>query len=330
MKTQDIQRGISSSRRRGSGDAPDIGRVSRLRGDPNPQTDTRRLRRRGETRLNAARKRTLLIWSVMLGCMTLAVLCVAFSLWIQSREPTEVTATNSGETEARERIASKFPSPSREQALEQVKLALTNRNPGLLASLFRMGDASSAEVLDFLQSSEQQDGSLVRYDWLSSLDADGLLLEGVLVVYTKHEKPVERIAFLTPDESGNWKLDFESFARSIRPSWKELLGKQADEALVRVLVGRDYYYNGIYSEKEWICYTIASPDMEELLRGYCKVGSPEAERMQGLFTQGQKPSRATLEIRHRMEAESKQFEITRLVARDWVVAESPARRAGGI
>ena len=324
MKTQDIQRGIASSRRQ-SGQAPDIGRVSRLRGPTSP-TPSHRLRRRGGAKLNPARRRALLIWSVMLGLGTLAVLGVAFSLWVKTRVSPEAVATTWDETAASERVASKFPSPSREQALEQVKRALTNRNADQMASLFRMGDATSTEVLDFLKSSEKRDGSVERYDWLSSMDADGLLLEGVLVVYKNYEKPVERIAFLTPDESGNWKVDFEAFARSIRPSWKELLAKRTDEALVRVLVGHDYYYNGPYNEKEWICYTIASPDTEELLRGYCKVGSPEAEKMEQLFAQGKKMSRATLEIRRNKEAESKQFEITRIVAGDWVVAETPARR----
>lgn len=325
MKPQDIQCGIASSRRRGSGEAPDIGRVSRLRGGPTSSTDTSRLRRRG-ARPNAARKRVMLIWSAVLGAATVAVLGVAFFLWIDMRVSSGDLAVTSDRTEIHERIASKFPSPSREQALEQVKRAVTNRNQDQISFLFRMGGATSAEILDFLKSSEQRDGVVERYDWLSSLDSNGLLLEGVLVVYKNGEKSVERIAFLTPDESGDWKLDFDAFARSIQPSWEELLSAKSDKALVRVLVGRDYYYNGLYDEKEWICYTISSPDMEELLRGYCKTGSPEAAEMEKLFAQGQKMSRATLEIHHDKQAESKQFEITRIVAGDWVVAETPARR----
>jgi hypothetical protein len=325
MKTPDIQCGIASSRRRGSGEAPDIGRVSRLRGGPPSQTGTPHLRRRG-AKPNAARKRVMLIWSAILGTATLTVLGVVFALWVNARLSSRVLVTTSEQTEDNDRIASKFPSPSREQALEQVKRAVTNRNQDQISSLFRMGGATSSEIMDFLKSSEQRDGAIERYDWLSSQDSKGLLLEGVLVVYKNGGKPVERIAFLTPDESGDWKLDFDAFARSIRPSWKDLLSAKANDALVRVLVGRDYYYNGLYHEKEWICYTIASPDMEELLRGYCKVGSPEAAEMEELFAQGRKMCRATLQIHHNKQAESKQFEITRIVAGDWVVAEVPERR----
>lgn len=267
----------------------------------------------------------MLIWSVMLATVTLAVLGVCFSLWVRTRISSEVVATVSDETPASERVASKFPSPSQEEALELVKRALANRNQSQIPSLFRMGDATGAEVLDFLESSGERDGAVERYDWLSSMDSDGLLLEGVLVVYKNDAKPIERIAFLTPDDSGSWKVDFDAFARSTRPSWEELLTKKADVALVRVMVGHDYYYNGIYNEKEWICYTIASPDTEELLRGYCKVGSPEAEKMELLFSEGQKMSRATIEIRRNKEAESKQFEITRMLAGDWVLAGIPAR-----
>ncbi|GAA5131699.1 hypothetical protein JIN84_07060 [Luteolibacter yonseiensis] len=325
MKTPDIQCGIASTRRRTGGEAPDIGRVSRLRGGLTSSTGTRRLRRRGEGKPDANRSRVLLVWSVLLGGATLGVLGVCFSLWAKSRVFQNVVRTHPGEPVAEERVVSKFPSPSKEQALEKVKRALTNRNQDQMPALFRMGGATSAEVLEFLKSSEQRDGVVERYDWLSSMDTDGLLLEGVLVVYKNSERPVERLAFLTPDEAGEWKVDFDAFARSNRPSWQDLVTKKIDQGVVRVLVGNDSYYNGLYTEKDWVCYTIASPDTEELLRGYCKVGSAEARRMEQLFSQGQKMSRATIEIRRNSEAESKQFEITRIVAGDWVVAEPPGR-----
>ncbi len=317
-----IQSGIESPRRRSGGDAPGIGRVPRMRGGSTSSTGGRRLRRRG----GAKPKRVMLTWSVMLSAVTLVVLGVSFSLWMKTRVATGEIALISDKAAINERVVSRFPSPSRELALEQVRRTLSNRDPDQFEAFFRMGSATRAEVLDFLKSSESHDGPVERYEWLSSMDADGLLLEGVLVVYANHVKPVERIAFLTPDESGNWKLDYEAFARSTRPTWTDLLAQRANEGLVRVFVGHDFYFNGLYAEKEWLCYTIASPDTEELLRGYCKVGSPEAERMEQLFSQGQKRSRATLVIRHDKAAESKQFEITRIVAGDWVVAETPARR----
>ncbi|MEO8613682.1 MAG: hypothetical protein ABI600_00955 [Luteolibacter sp.] len=220
------------------------------------------------------------------------------------------------------RVASKFPSPSEADALNLVKRAISNRDPAKVAALFRMGSANPAEVIAFLKDSEVRDGAIERYDWLSSMDADGILLDGVNVAYKGREKPGERLALLTPNSMGVWKLDFDAFARSVKPSWKEILANSADHATVRVLVGRDAYYNGPYTdETQWVCYGIATPDIEEPLRGYCRVGSAEADSMEQLFSDGQQMRRVTLDIRHIKEADPRQFEITRVLANDWVIPD---------
>ena len=94
--------------------------------------------------------------------------------------------------------------------------------------------------------------------------------------------------------------------------------------MVRVFVAQDVYYNGPFSdETQWVSYGLGSPDRTELLRGYCKVGSEEAAAMERLFTEGQKLSRATLEIRWVKDGGALQFEIVRMVAKGWVVASVP-------
>lgn len=326
MKTNDIQRGITSPHAR-SGDGPLLGRVARVR-DRDAMTEKPPSRRRGRT---AAHKRAVLIWSAVLSSATLVVLGLAVFFWVMPylRVAPAVSAGIGALPDAQVRVASKFPSPSREQALDLVRRALANVDPEKVESYFRTGTATRAEILDFLKSSGPRDGPMVSCEWLSSMDVDGLLMEGVLVVYKGWEKPVERLAFLTPDSAGRWKLDFDAFARSVRPSWKELLENGAEQALVRVFVGRDVYYNGPFSdEKEWVCYCIASPDNDELLRGYCRVGSPLAAAMEELLKEEHRYSRATLEIRRVKEGGDRQFEITRLVAKDWVVADGPPTPQG--
>jgi hypothetical protein len=322
MKTQDIQRGIASRRMRAGGDAPDIGRISRLR-----QTDffegQIRTRRHGD-RANAARRKTLLVWSAMLSIGTLAVIGGVVFLWLIPRTSTHGVATGGSSklVEDRVRVVSKFPSPSEKAALDLAKRALSNRDPDQVASLFRMGNSSPAEILDFLRKSAKADGSIEHYEWLSSMDSDGILLEGVLVGYPSKVKPVQRIAFLTPDARGDWKVDFDAFARTVTPPWGQVLDKQTAEAQVRVFVGHDFYFNGPFSDdKEWTCYTIASPDQEESLHGYCKVGSPQAAVMEKMLSDNRKLSRATLNIKRVKDGESHQFEISRVVAEDWVVAD---------
>jgi len=284
-----------------------------------------RVRRRG-SRGNPARNRAILVWSTVLSVGTLAVIVMAVSFWLLpylSTRPTQ-DAGALANYDAQVRVVSKFPSPSREQAMALVERALANRDPNLLESLFRTGNSSRAEILAFLNASEQRDGFIDRYEWLSSMDMSGLLMDGVLVIYKGIEKRAERMAILTPDAVGNWKLDFDAFARTVNPSWEGLLEKGAEQALVRVYVGPDVYYNGPFSdEKQWLCFGIASPDTEKLLRGYCRVDSAVAAEMAKLFLDGRKLSRATLEIHRVKDGEALQFEITRLAAEDWVVAAAP-------
>ena len=322
MKTPDFQRGIVSRQSRAEVEGPSIGRVSKLR-DGDLSNGGMRVRRRG-SRSNPARNRMLLIWSGALSVVTLAVIGLAVSFWLLPYLFHDPTGDGGPlvNRDAQVRVASKFPSPSREQALELVKRAITNRDPNQLESLFRMGTASRAEILAFLNASDRRDGFIDRYEWLSSMDVNGILLDGVLVVYKNKEKPVERLAFLTPDAAGNWKLDFDAFARTVKPSWQTLLDIGTEQALVRVFVGHDVYYNGPFGDdKQWICYGVASPDTEALLRGYCRVNSEVAAAMDKLFLDGRKLSRATLELHRVKEGGPLQFEIVRLVSEEWVVAE---------
>jgi hypothetical protein len=62
-----------------------------------------------------------------------------------------------------------------------------------------------------------------------------------------------------------------------------------------------------------------------LLHGYCKVGTPEADEMMRLFPEGEVTSRATLELRRDKDAGTRQFEISRVLAKDWIL---PAVKGG--
>ena len=325
MKPKNIQLNIRSRSEREVGQAPGIGKVSRLRdhgllntGDPMVAGKTAGY----ETSdlQNPALRKLILLWSAIFVVAALA----AILFWIVPtlHRRSAAAAESAPSDDALVRVASKFPSPSESEAVNLVKRAISNRDPAKVAKLFRMGSASAAEVIAFCKDSEQRDGAIERYDWLSSMDVDGLLIDGVNVVYQGQGKPSERLALLTPNSTGVWKLDFDSFARSTKPSWKEILANTADHAMVRVLVGSDAYYNGTYTdETQWICYGIASPDIEESLRGYCRVGSEEASAMDHLFSDRRQISRATLEIRHIKEADPRQFEITRVLAKDWVTPD---------
>lgn len=278
---------------------------------------TKRRKRGG--RSNPQRKKSLLIVSILLGMFTCAILVSTIVFWLLPLLDRSGDRSPVWE-EARVRVVSQFVSPTEDHAIDLVKRALAARQEEHIEPLFRLGSSSPSEVVAFLIEMEKAKGPPKRFDWMSSIDSGGILLEGVLVTYPGAGAAVGRLALLTPDENGSWKLDFEAFARVVEPSWQEILSNNAEQAVVRVLIGSDVYYNGPFSDdKEWVCYGLTSPDMDETLHGYCKVGSAEAEALEKLFAEGNRMSRASLEITRVPDADRRQFEITRLLAGDWVV-----------
>ena len=322
MKVPDIKLGITSRRARSGGDAPGIGEVSRFRSSD--VLGEKRISRRRGSRNNPARKRTLKIWSISLGAGAAFVIIVAFFLWIYPllSQPRVKGGPDDGLDDASVRINSKFPSPSSDESMMLVKKALANRDPSKVDQLFRTGAATPREIVDYCANASTRDGELGECLWLSSVDADGLLLEGVVVTYQLKEKITQRLALLTPDSQGHWKLDFDAFARTVKPSWNDLLEKGAEHGLVRVMIAPDVYFNGPFSdESKWVCYAMNSPETEVLLRGYCAVGTSQADDLAKVFADGRGLSRVFVEIRRIPKGEKHQFEITRLLAHDWVLPD---------
>lgn len=325
MSSPKIQRGIHSPHARKIGDAPVVGKVSKFR---RPESGASRGRSHRRTQAALARRRTtILLSSIILGLLSLGVLGVFLGLWFKSRRAGETAVSSPPVRPEAIRVISKFSSPSEDQAVALVKRVLAIQNAADLAEFVHAGDASPSEIIGFLTSAEQRDGALDNITWLSSIDVEGLLIEGVMVSYLKDGKANVRLAMLVPDHQGVWKMDFDAFARSCRPSWKEIVASKAVEAEVRVFVAKDSYFNGPFAdESEWICYAIASPDMtgvlpedKDLLRGYCKVGSKQAKAMARILNNENRMGRATLMIRRDQGADARQFQITRVLASDWVV-----------
>lgn len=236
----------------------------------------------------------------------------------------EASGESTAVVEVKERVVSKFPSPAEADALVMVKLGIAIREPGQVAQYFRLGTSSPQEVVDFLQGMEARDGAIQGYKWLSSVDANDLSLDGVLINFVGEDKPRKRLALLTPDAVGNWRIDFDSFSRKVTPSWAEFIEKGAPLAQVRTYIAPDSYFNGPFrDDTQWICYGIATPDREDVLLGYCKVGSPQEAALKAVFANQAKMPRVSLEIRRVEGAESRQVEISRVLAEGWVMGEKP-------
>ena len=330
MKSDDIKRSVRATRHdRSAGDAPNIGRVAKMPGTGMPREKRRRRSRRGEGewRSGQDRQQGFLKWTLLLAGVVFLLLGV--TLWwslspeIDSKE--ELAALNPLEDESEVRVIARFPSPSERDALAMVKRALAVRDPAAIEGLFRTGGSSPDEIVRFLENLEKVEGRITGCEWLGSLDANRLLIEGVRVNFESSGGMRNRLALLTPDEKGKWRVDFDAFARTTRPSWKEILENHPETAMVRVIVSKDSYFNGpFHDEKQWICLGMVSPDAEELLLGYCKVGTPQAEAIKWILSKGDaRFFRAALELRRVEGAAARQFEISKVLAQDWIVVDVP-------
>lgn len=278
----------------------------------------------------------ILTWTVLLVMAVLGVLAFFFWSWVQPRMARQpLTAEEQAALNIQDRNISAFDSPSEQAALDLVKQALDLRDPGMVGKYFRPGCAGPEAVIAFLTGMKDRDGELTDYQWLSSMDANGMLIDGVLVSTLKDDVRRNRLAMLTPDAAGVWKIDFDAFARTVEPSWDKLMAAGPVQGLVRVIVAKDSYYNGPFKdETQWVSYGMASQDHETILLGYCRKDSPQARAMDQIISSierrageeadpQQKLNRATLELRRPESAENRQFEVTRVMAEDWVTGAKP-------
>ena len=335
MKLKLFQRGMQVPNGQLDPAPHSLGRVARMReldsaGEPLPSLRSE-ARLREAAAIHAERHRVIVTWSLFLLATVVVVIGVFMKFWLDTRGK-QIAAEEAARAPDNVRVVSQFVSPGESEALALVQRALAIRDPGKIAAVFRLGEATPEQVVAFLVSSAAHDGPIRKYDWLRSMDTGRLLKEGVLVSYAEDHAKSARLAFLTPDAAGVWKVDFAAFARSSSPTWKDLFDGREDHALVRVFVGPDTYFNGPFQdERQWMCIGIASPEAkellpegQELLRGYCKAGSAQAKAMARIFAGGESQTcRATLELRRVPGADARQFEITRVLAEDWVLPDQP-------
>jgi len=280
----------------------------------------------------------LLAWSSVLVVLALSVLAFFVVSWLRAQMDRKPAADLAAVPAMQRHKVSQFPSPSEQNALALVKNAMAVRDPANVGEYFRLDGTEPAAVVSFLEGMRDLDGEISGYQWLSSMDANQLLIDGVLVSTTRDGTSRNRLALLTPDEHGVWKIDFDSFARTVRPSWEELLAEDGGKGVVRVILAKDSYFNGPFKDDgEWQCYGMASPDSEKILLGYCRKDSPQAHALSLVFHQEEESQnahsrlkRATLELRRPEGAEARQFEITRVLAEDWVLSNKAFDEPGAV
>lgn len=326
------------------GDAPVIGRVSRIPGTGLPR-GVRKKRRRGEGRHGDSRgegkhgdrqrtgqKLAIWVWSSVFVLLAFGVIGIAVGLWIKSSKEDSANAESGPNVTypMEKRVVSRFESPSEQAAVESVKRALLVRDPAMVSKYFRIGSTDPGAVVAFLENMAKTEGPVAGYSWLSSMDHNGLLIDGVVVKGKRGYSPTNRLALLTPDETGKWQIDYDAFARTCKPAWNGEPDPNYTGGLIRVFVAKDRYYNSVFaSDSQWSCYRLFSPDWKEFILGYCRQNTPELAAitriMDNAHAAGENPGaiRVVLEIVRVEGAEPRQFRIARVLAEDWVMSATP-------
>ncbi len=327
MKPDDIRRSVRSTHReRSAGDAPSMGRVARMPGTGLPKGKRKGKTKSRRNRTRRTRKRVIATWSIFISIVAAA--CLGVAIWLglnfKPNQGEAETKATLGSKDDGKRVESSVASLSEKEALEFVTNGLAVRDEARFSEFFRQGDVSPAAGIRFLKEMDAKDGKIDHLEWLGSLDANGLSIDGVLVVFQSESSPRNRLVQLVPDSKGHWKIDFDSFARAATPALQDFMEGRADVAKVRVYVVKDTYYNGPFSnEDEWLSVGIASPDIDTLLTGYCGKQSSQAAALGWIFSRDSSINRAVVEIRRVEGGGLRQVLISKVLAEDWVMGDAP-------
>ena len=316
------------------GDPPSLGRIERMAGgrlrrsrrDSSGHEGGSRRGRKHRHSSKVVRGGTLLI-----AFVTILVMIAIFGGWMRNRQQQSefVEFEMLGKPQVVDRVESRFMSPSEEEARAIVARALEAKDETAVRESFHLASSTPDEVLAFLRDEEERNGPPRVDNWLGSIDPNNTLAEGVVVKRSKDDDESSAIAMLTPDQSGIWRLDFDSFAGKCQPSWESFVSGEAGEGIVRVWFSADNYFNGPFvDDEQWLCYSMARSDSDAILLGYCRKGSPQANAMEDIMERLRLKGKANatsfrgmLAISRPEGAEKRQFEIKRVLAEDWLLTE---------
>jgi len=306
------------------GEAPNIGKVPR-----SPQSAINRSgTRRGKS--GQGRRPAVIAWSLLFAFVAIAVV-VSFVVFyfrskavvVQPHQPAAPEAQALADAFSEKIVAQ--PPPGEDEAVDFVRQAMRNRDTTLVAKFFRLGSGISAtDATAILDRIGKAEGTVGKLQWLGEHYANGTPLQEVVVFMDSGERHVNRLAQLVPSGDGEWRIDFDSYIRVSSPDWATILSGNSPLATVRVFIAEDTYYNGIFSDDTaWKSYALVSPDTDDLLYSYVKSDSPQHKALDRILSTEDTLHRATLEIRRLPGAGKRQFEISRVLAENWVLGRHP-------
>lgn len=299
-KSSHIQRSVrAGSNARGYGDAPGIGAVRRMPRSEHKAGMVRKVRKRGERdefakrddskmshRAKMNRRIVVITSTIALIVVCLAVFGILFALWVNNRHD---IARQEGSRHTAERaleeklLATKYTPPSPVEAEELVRRVVFAESPEQLGGLVRTSTWSNAKIWQLLAPMRERGLDRTEVTWCANCLVDDLQYVMCSVDEEGSVTMDRKYVCLSPREDGTWWFDADaSFARC-EPEWSHILQQDVDESRVRVMVAKDVYYFGDYSDDaKWSAYQLMAKDLDEAevsLTGYCKRGSQIDEKL---------------------------------------------------
>lgn len=338
MKPNNLQSNVRAKSERKTGDAPDIGRVARIPGAGNASGKVRRRRRsdpsqrtfgdKRRIRKNQARRFAIKLWISLILLACCGAIATGLILWLRSQDDRKnISAQRNNPAILMPTLdITDFPPPSEGDALRIFLGALAARNEATLRQYVRDTDEADVDqMLAFFADSRNRDGKFSSHQWVGSSDTDSLQIQTLGIVFDGAERPTHRLAQLLPDAAGNWQLDFPAYARWCDPPIR-LMDTDGGYpgGRIRCFIAPDAYYNGPFADdRKWASIAIASHETTTTGIGYVRLGSPQHRAIMAIFDGQPRRTRAILEIQRREGAQTRQFEITRVLAAGWVLGDIP-------
>lgn len=266
---------------------------------------------------------------LILGALALMLILLSLGNWFTKQARGSVAGKPA--TSNPQSLAIHWESPGKEQAVELVRQAMIWRDPSTADQWFHIRPGQSQLILESIERISAEMGADPKFTWVGDIGHGEQPLTGVLIS-TRHRSSRMRLAILTPDEQGVWKLDFDALACTSSPAWDVILDTSRTMATVRAVFKPDSYYNGRFTERDWSCYRLSSPNSEQVIFGYCRRLSAQDLALNRILDRnrldakqkqkGDYPGhRGILKLIREGDDLGNQFEITRVLAPDWILTE---------
>jgi len=269
-------------------------------------------------------------WTLLISFVSLSALVVILVSHYRNQAEKAAEAAeflksaNDGDTAFSEQKTVELPAIDEVGALAIVRAAFANEDPQALPRHFVLGgDTNPESALAALAGITGNEGEIKGYRWLGQKFVNGRAIGEVATQMGNGDKQTNRLAQLVIGADGKWRIDLDSYLRKSVPEWPEILSGKSQTSLIRIFIAPDTYYNGIYSdETKWQAYALVSPDAKDVLYGYAGRDSPQERALRKILSSEDKIHRATVEISAHPKAGQRQFEVSAVLAENWVIGET--------